>query len=291
MFLRNWWYGTPKQAVEVPVLAAATPSTEPQCHPLDEFNRKIEKDREKIKALIANWEAYKKQVMLDVATSLPGGEHHFECDVEKHNEVKSVFTLIAEKIRSYFQSVSANLQAQLDHEVGNDGHIKVLEAHILKLCEVAVDASRSERERCDAKIHICNASIVVLNELHYLASGFLEEILSAVSMEQREEQAVRTALLLITTLLSGFIGTTLPFIEFDCKDRYEQVLNKSISNQETGYGMTEAEVEDVLEKARRVVMDGGYTAALRRAGGSVTAPKEKMVENPIDAAPEQLRSL
>jgi hypothetical protein len=305
MFIRNLasylWYGNPKSAVEVldanhlPLVTAkleTPPAADSAPNPLDEFNKKVAQDRVKIKALLASWEEDKKNVMGENAPELQGHVHTFECDLEKQNEVKSVFKLIIEKIKSYFQSVSSHLQAQLDHEVYAKGHIKDLEAHIAKLEEVACNAELSADERRDARIHICNASIVILSELDYLANDFLDDILSAVQREQSEESVVRAALTMATMMISSLIGMALPFVEFDCKERFKKTLDRSISSQKVSYDLAEGEVEAILAKAHRVVMDGSYAKALRKAGGSVSAPSEQKVENvSVEIVAEQPRPL
>jgi hypothetical protein len=273
--LSRLWYGKPAlHATD----SDSDATSEASISPLEDFNQKLQDKREKINRLLKQWEQSKIEV-IGKDVDLAAHEEASECDLEKVKPAKSIFEEFRKTVKEYFETASVNLQEQLDNEFSCHGHVKELEDHINALCEKADKASLTPVACRKNAIHLCNANIVMLNELSNLTNGFAEEIYLSVSTERKEEQVAKFAINALLTIITGFVGVSLPLVDFNCQGRYKNLLNKAITNQKAGFMLQEAGAEGVEEKAAQIVK--GYTEKLRGSGGIFPQPVA-VVENNVD---------
>lgn len=261
--LSRWWYGA--KPVAAPSLK--TSLTDDQPAPLSkdslaEFTEKLETEKARINSLMSEWMQHKKDVM---GHDLPHPDkpHHANCPVETDEKVKSIVKLFFARIKSYFQSAPAYLEDEIKREV--DGHMEPLRQHINALCEQANDRSKSEDERRDIVIHICNASIVMLTELQGLVEKVGLEIEYCLRAEQKAENAAKLGINVGLMMLAGMVGVIIPPVEFDLTQEYRHFLNDEIQEKEAELLCDITEEEGTLKLADNIVE--GYTDKLRGSGG------------------------
>lgn len=262
--LSAWWYGN--KTTLKPSLAGA--ESEPVVKDaLSQFTDLLENEKSKINNLRNQW----MQHMEDVLASGPANpehQHASKCPKETQENVESIVKLFFAKIKGMFQSAKANLNDQINKEVRE--HIKPLEAHIEKLCKKANDKTRSDEQRRKDVVHICSASIALLNELEHLTSNIADEIASCLNVEHKEEEAAKIAINAGLFMLAGLIGIVLPPVDFDFTQDYRNFLSDEIQTPEVEFECDLAEAEGELKKADGIVQK--YTVSRRGSGGIFSQP-------------------
>lgn len=265
MFARisHWWYGS--KPVAAPSLKTSLTDEQPLPSTKDslaEFTERLDTEKARINSLLTEWMQHKKDVM---GHDLPHPDkpHHANCPVETDEKVKSIVKLFFARIKSYFQSAKAYLDDEIKREI--DGHMEPLRQHINELCEQANDKTKSEDERRDTVVHICNASIVMLNELQGLVDKVGLEIEYCLRAEQKAENAAKLGINVGLMMLAGMVSVVIPPVEFDLTQEYRHFLNDEIQEKEAELLCDITEEEGTLKLADNIVE--GYTDKLRGSGG------------------------
>jgi hypothetical protein len=289
MFSRisNWWYGTKPAAPALkPALSDDTPSTEPSLlqDGISEFTERLDAEKAILTRLMNEWIQHKKDVMGHDMPH-PDHPHEVQCAKETEEKVKSLVKLFFHRIKCYFQSAQSYLHDEIQREVV--GHMQPLRQHINALCEQANDISRSEDERRGIVIHICNASIVLLNELNGLVEDVDTELKYCLKAEQQAEKAAKFGINAGLLLLSGIIGMMIPPVNFNLNENYRHFLSNEIQGEKAELICDITEEEGTLQLAGGIVEN--YAEKLRRSGGffpqpsvadSLTAPSPTPVVSP-----------
>lgn len=216
---------------------------------LDKFNELIGEEGVKIKQLLNEWREHEKAL---IAIDIPHPDHDHEkaCEVELDNR-KSIIRAFFEKVKACFQSAKSELTEENKREL--EDHVDKIVAHINELCERAQDESLSDDERIGVLIHICNASIVVLEELDKLLTDFSNEIGYCLRSEAHTEQVAQLLMNAALYFLQTTTGVILPPVNIDFREQYREFLNEEIEQprEQVLMGVTDAEGE--LMKAEKLV--------------------------------------
>ena len=215
-----------------------------------------------INSLLKEWMDHKHDV---IGNDVPHTDHKhtMPCPIKTEAKVKSSVALFFQKLKGLFQSAKDNLNDQLKKEV--IGHIWPLKQHINELCEMVNDKSKSEDERRDTIIHICNASILMLRELEGLTNNFADEIKYSVNFEAKEEAAAKLAINAALFMLEGLVGMILPPVDFDLRKEYRNFLSDEIQDPEASYECAITDAEGTLQMADGLVEK--YALTRRGSGG------------------------
>lgn len=269
MFIYRWWTGQQHAAAIKPTASFTEdePALNSNSDALAEFNKLLDVEKAKISALMTEWIEHKKDV---IGKDVPDTEHKHQtsCPIETEDKVKSTVKLFFEKIKAAFQSAKANLDGQLRKEINE--HMRPLRLHIDELCAAVNDETKSDDERRDVAVHICNSSIVLLREMEGLTSNIADEIKYCLEAEEKEEAALKLAINVGVLLLSSLVGVILPPVDFDLREKYRNFLSDEIQDPESKYIREVAESEGELKKAGHFVED--YAAKLKSSGGIFNQP-------------------
>lgn len=268
MFIYRWWTGQQHAALKPKSsFTEDEPALDSNTDALAEFNKLLEAEKAKISGLMNEWMEHKKDV---IGKDIPDTEHehHTSCSIETEDKVKSTVKLFFEKIKAIFQSAKANMEGQLRKEINE--HMRPLRLHIDELCAAVNDETKSDDERRDVAIHICNTSIVLLREMEGLTSNVADEIKYCLDAEAKEEAALKLAINAGILLLSSLVGVILPPVDFDLREKYRNFLSDEIQDPESQYIREVAESEGELKKAGHFVED--YAAKLKSSGGIFKQP-------------------
>lgn len=169
------------------------------------------------------------------------------CELESHANIESMSEIFRNKLKGLFQSARANLHEELHREI--EGHVRGLEQHITELYNKASDTAVPDAMRRKAGLHLCEASIVMLNELNSVLNHFTDEIDYCLKAEDRGEKAAQLILDVAILLVSGVLGFNLPMIQLHLAKPYRGVLFDEVMPEANELECDIAETKGVLKQA------------------------------------------
>jgi hypothetical protein len=264
--LSSWWYGN--KTTLKPSLTG-TESEPVVKDALSQFTDLLENEKSKINNLRNEWMLHMEQVLAS-GPAKAEDEHASKCPKETQENVESIVKLFFAKIKGMFQTAKANLSDQINKEVRE--HIRPLEKHIEKLCAKANDKTRSEEQRRRDIVHICSASIALLNELEHLTSNIADEIASCLKIENREEETAKIAINAGLFMFAGLIRIVLPPVDFDFTQDYRNFLSDEIQTPEVEFECDLAEAKGKLKMADGLVEVYTHNLSRRGSGGIFSQP-------------------
>lgn len=266
------------------------PAPQPATSEIDQLKALLLKESAELLRQREVW-AERLRLLAKLDAVHPDHVHQADCTKEMdHN--KSALKEFFEKFTEFFHSAKTAMDDQLRQEM--DSHVVALEAHLEHLMNKAQEAEGDARR--DAHMHICNAAIVMLDELHNLTTNFSSEIAECIKDEQLLEQKAQIMINAGIYYVQNLLNIIIPPVDIEFGEEYLNFLGRELQEPESRYLAGVAQAEGMLDKAARVTE--GYLqphrtellfnharqfdGAARKFAGSMTLFAGKAVEKAED---------